>query len=344
MLGVYDFSQELEPFQGRSEEEITQILKNWGVRVIFGGYKSEKLVSSLHQEKIKVYASIGIFVGKDWWEKYPETRPINAEGKPVESEDGYGGLIPIIPFIREKKLKEIRELVTRFPIDGVWLDFIRWPCHWEVHHPRIEQTSFDPLTLEQFQKDSGVAIPEEFSNTSQIAKWILKHHRDIWTKWKCLQITDFVKEARKIIKDTGEDKIVGLFGVPWREKDYDNAIHGIIGQDYTALSKYVDIFSPMVYHLMCGRDVKWIREIATYIYQKSKKEIWPIIQARSIPSHLSKKEFKAALENALYAEGSSGVIVFTLEDLLREDRLNELIRAGALSLQGLSGGRTWQYL
>ncbi len=48
MLGVYDFCQELEPFQGRSEEEITQILKNWGVRVIFGGYKNEKLVSSLH--------------------------------------------------------------------------------------------------------------------------------------------------------------------------------------------------------------------------------------------------------------------------------------------------------
>ena len=55
-------------------------------------------------------------------------------------------------------------------------------------------------------------------------------------------------------------------------------------------------------------------------------------QGRSIPSHLSKEEFKAALENALCAEGSSGVIVFTLEDLLREDKLNELIRAGALSL------------
>ena len=31
-----------------------------------------------------------------------------------------------------------------------------------------------------------------------------------------------------------------------------------------------------------------------------------------------------ALENALYAQGSSGVIVFTLKDLLREDKLNEL--------------------
>jgi len=27
----------------------------------------------------------------------------------------------------------------------------------------------------ELQEDSGVAIPEEFSNTSQIAKWILKH-------------------------------------------------------------------------------------------------------------------------------------------------------------------------
>lgn len=48
-------------------------------------------------------------------------------------------------------------------------------------------------------------------------------------------------------------------------------------------------------------------------------------QARSIPSPLSKEEFKAALENALYAEGSSGVIVFTLKDLLREDKLKDLI-------------------
>ncbi len=30
MLGVYDFSEELEPFQGRSEEEITQIFEELG--------------------------------------------------------------------------------------------------------------------------------------------------------------------------------------------------------------------------------------------------------------------------------------------------------------------------
>jgi len=43
-------------------------------------------------------------------------------------------------------------------------------------------------------------------------------------------------------------------------------------------------------------------------------------------------------------KGSSEVIVFTLEDLLREDKSNELIRAGALSLQGLPRGPTSQYL
>jgi len=302
---------------------------------IFGGYKNDKLISSLHQEKIKVYASIGIFVGKDWWEKYPKSRPINSEGKPVEGEDGYGGLIPVIPFIRERKLEEIKELITRYPVDGVWLDFIRWPCHWEVHHPRIEQTSFDSLTLEQFQRDTKITIPEEFSDISQIANWILKHHRNIWTAWKCLQITNFVKEAREIIKIRGKDKIVGIFTVPWREKDYNNAIHKIIGQDYAALSKYVDIFSPMVYHLMCDRNVRWIREVTTYIYQNSKKEVLPIIQAGSTPSHLSKEEFKAALENALCAEGSSGVIVFTLKDILQEDRLKELIRTSALLSRNL---------
>ncbi len=42
-----------------------------------------------------------------------------------------------------------------------------------LHQEKIEQTSFDPLTLEQFQKDSGVAVPEEFSNTSKRMDFIL---------------------------------------------------------------------------------------------------------------------------------------------------------------------------
>ena len=54
---------------------------------------------------------------------------------------------------REDRLALLAQLTSRVDVDGVILDFVRWPFHWELEcRPggRVTSTSFDAHTLEQF--------------------------------------------------------------------------------------------------------------------------------------------------------------------------------------------------
>jgi hypothetical protein len=90
----------------------------------------------------------------------------------------------------------------------------------------------------------------------------------------------------------------------------------IIGQDYCALSRYVDVFSPMVYHLMCGYPPEWVGEVVEEIYELSGKPVWPIIQSVSAPTSLSAEEYGRTIDVVLHSDVSDGVLVFIMKGVL----------------------------
>jgi hypothetical protein len=115
-----------------------------------------------------------------------------------------------------------------------------------------------------------------------------------------------------------------MFSVPWTETDWDGALRRIMGQDLEALAKYIDVFSPMVYHKMCGQPVPWIANITEHAHGLTDKPIWPIIQTMSKPEAMSDQEFGAAIDQARQADGSQGVILFTWKGLLEENRISTM--------------------
>lgn len=316
---LYGFSPELEPFAGKTPDEQVDILSSWGNTVVFGGFQDRAFVEAAHRAGIQVCAEFGCFVGQRWWETVPGSRPVTDEGKPLENEGGYYGVNPATPQVRQECLKALEQLLTSHAIDGLWLDFIRWPCHWEVHHPLLPCTSFDPGTLARFSQDTGIQLPA--GRVSAVARTVLTRHGQEWTAWRCQQITSWVAEARALLDRVRPGTMLGLFGVPWRLADYDGAILSVIGQDYRALGRYVDVFSPMVYHLMCGRDTDWIGEITEEVHTLSGKPVWPIIQSVDEPSVLSPAEYGRALDVALENPASAGVLVFTMQGALDEAKL-----------------------
>ena len=146
----------------------------------------------------------------------------------------------------------------------------------------------------------------------------MEHHHEDWTAWKCQQITAFVQQVRAIIDQAPRKVLLGLFSVPWRQSDFEGAIRHIIGQDYQALAAPVDVFSPMVYHKLCGRDIPWIAEICAWAAKETRRPVWPIIQAMDDPEALSPQELHEAVRTALTAPGSHGVIIFNLKALSPE--------------------------
>lgn len=315
---IYGFTPKYQAFAGKQPEAIAQSLADWGVTAVFGGYEDPALVAALHEQGIKVFAEVSLFVGKQYWERYPHSRPTTSTGEPMVAEGWYYGVNPIIPEIRTHNVERIRTLIERYEVDGVWLDFCRWPCRWERSTPQLIQTSFDPLTLAAFQRDEGISIPSSLQTIPEKADWLLAHHYEAWTAWKCNQITSFVQQVRVIIDQTPRKVLLGLFSIPWRPTDFDGAIRHIIGQDYQDLAATVDCFSPMVYHTLCGRDVSWIAEITAWVGKKTGKPVWPIVQAMDDPEPLSPQELRQAVQTALTASGSDGVIIYNLKALSPE--------------------------
>ena len=156
---LYGFSSDLPPFAGKGAAEQIAWLRGVGCTAIFGGYEDPDFVAAAHAAGMSVYAEFGCFVGRQWWEQMPESRPITADGAPLEPEGWYCGVNPAIPDVRQERLAALESLLIEHELDGVWLDFIRWPCHWEVPEPTLPRTSFDPFTLAAFCRDTGINMP-----------------------------------------------------------------------------------------------------------------------------------------------------------------------------------------
>ncbi|HUT17834.1 MAG TPA: hypothetical protein VM366_01645 [Anaerolineae bacterium] len=320
---LYGFSPDLPPFAGKSPAEQVAILRSWGNTAIFGGYKDLAFLEAAHEAGMAVYAEFGCFLGQEWWEALPESRPVTAEGRPLEPEGWYYGVNPSLPAVRQARLEALEALLAAYPIDGVWLDFIRWPCHWEVHEPYLPRTSFDAGTVARFCRDTGIEVQAREPRAA--AETIRGQHAKAWRTWRCEQITSWVAEARAVVERVRPGAILGLFGVPWRLADYDGAILDVIGQDYRALGAEIDVFSPMVYHRMCGHGPAWVGAVTAHVHEQSHKAVWPIVQSVDQPDALSAEEYATVLDVALNHPAADGVLVFALQGALEPAKLEVTI-------------------
>lgn len=318
--GVFGLPVGNAAFQGKSYDEISGYLKSLNINAVIGVPLDAELIDALHRQNIKVYAEVGIFAGEEYWIKNPDSRPVNSRGQPIARQDWYCGLCPTQEWLRKEKLQAIREIAKNFDVDGIWLDFIRYPCHWEVISPVLEETCFCPTCIEKFRADTGISLPPDLIATQDKAAFILSAHSRQWYAWRCEQITGFVREAKEALAEENPGLELGLFAVPWKEGELNNAIINIIAQDIRALSSYVDIFSPMAYHKMCGRDIDWISDISRYMRDKTAKKVVPILQAGDVP----KEALAQAITKAL-SDNSSGVVIFDMNAIIN-DKKEEIIK------------------
>ena len=199
-------------------------------------------------------------------------------------------------------------------------DFIRYPCHWEVIPPILEETCFCNTCIEKFKADTGINLPPDLKTTKDKAAFILDSHSLEWYAWRCEQITGFAKEVKKALTEENPKLELGLFAVPWREGELNNAIINIIAQDIKKLSSYVDVFSAMTYHKMCGKDINWISEISKYMQDKTAKKVVPILQATDVS-----KEVLAEAITKTFSNNKAGLVVFDMNTIIN-DKKEETIK------------------
>jgi len=292
-------------------EEVIEKIINLGVNQISlkWEYCNKELISQLQRRNIKVFAEIGLFVDEAMWQKYPDSRPIDRAGNFMERINWYYGVCPNHQKIRAEKLATIDQVLDTLNIDGIWLDFIRYPCHWEdVRNSQIKEYCFCENCLTKYENDVGKA-PEG----------------DDWISWKCQQITEFVQDVRDQIKKSDQRIQLGMFAVPWKEDTYRGAIRSIIGQDFSKLSRHIDIFGMMTYHKLTAQPIDWIEEIVDNVKKSTGKLVVPLVQSMDVPVTVSTKEFEQAIDIA-FGGASQGVIVFHFHDLLKNETKYNIVK------------------
>ncbi len=286
-------------------------LADLGVNSIFvhSGSIDSTMMERAGKEGLKVYSEFATLNGKNYVDKHPEAWAINEKGEKVEAAGWFMGVCPTEPGFRKYRFDQLRTLLSKYDLDGVWMDYVHWHAQFEEPEPILPETCFNDPCLNAFSKASGISIIE--GTTAEKADWILSNHDTAWRKWRSEVIVEWAVEMKKIIKELKPDALLGLYHCPWDDQEFDSARYRILGLDYDLLKETIDVFSPMVYHERMGRSPEWVAENIEWFSNKidfndDSLKLWPIVQA----SDVAPEPFKIVMEGGL-AGKSTGVMMFT---------------------------------
>ena len=120
-------------------------------------------IEATHNSGLRFYAGVACFsdhaANFRFIKERPELWPILENGERRPQMEWYVGMTPIDSRRQEEVLATIGSIARTYPVDGLFLDFVRWPLHWEIElrpgQRKPMDSSFDPTTLAKFEAASG---------------------------------------------------------------------------------------------------------------------------------------------------------------------------------------------
>ena len=151
---------------------------------------------------------------------------------------------PALPAVRAYEIDLMLEVVRKYGVDWVHLDYVRYPCE-----PTEPFFSFDRESLRLFKADTGIDMAAVKARDTGNPAW------NVWLRWNTDRVTVFVRELRAALTTTGRKVRISAAVFP----DAVNA-RVAIGQDWAAWGRegLVDMLNPMLY----TNDVKLYETLA----------------------------------------------------------------------------------
>ncbi|HEX9167949.1 MAG TPA: hypothetical protein VF886_03345 [Roseiarcus sp.] len=261
-------------------------LRDCGVNAIMTESDSYELsaVDATHNAGLRFFAGVACF--SDHASKFrslrerPELWPVLENGTRRPQMEWYVGMSPTDRRRQLEVLARIKSVARAFPIDGLFLDFVRWPLHWEIElrpgPDRPLDSSFDAATLTMFEKATG-ALPRDLDSTEARAAWIRRNRSADWVEFKCKVVSDFVGEARNALKEANADAELGIYVVP----DVNGLTEPLTGQRIKDLAPLVDWVAPMLYHNILLQPPGWVATTLASLVAIGGEKTLPVLQADS---------------------------------------------------------------
>ncbi len=306
-------------------------LDQLGVNAVFihDGSINESMMERMKAEGLKVFAEFATLNGKDYVNEHTEAWAIDKNGNKVEPATWFMGVCPTEPGFKLHRMNELRKLLRKFNLDGVWMDYLHWHAQFEDPEPILPETCFCEHCLTSFQSASGIRVPE--GSTAKKAEWILINHDSAWRTWRCSVIAGWVRDFKMIINQEKPGALLGVYHCPWDDNDFNGARRRNLGLDYDMLREIVDVFSPMVYHGRMGKSPEWVKENIEWFCNRLNiqagmfPKVWPIVQSYNDPNIISAEEFEKVLRYGSGA-GATGVMMFTSNSVAEDEKKVETMK------------------
>lgn len=156
-------------------------------------------VTEAHRRGMQLHAWVNVIPG--WRGKEPPSNPRqlyasrpnwfwhDAAGR-REPMGWYQNLNPCLPEVRQHLTAVMHEIVSRYPVDGLHMDYLRYPNEWHSGYGEggaVPDYPRDPRTLALFRQATG-RTPDQAPA--------------LWTKWRADQLTLLVQEIRMMVNQT----------------------------------------------------------------------------------------------------------------------------------------------
>jgi peptidoglycan/xylan/chitin deacetylase (PgdA/CDA1 family) len=198
-----------------------------------------QMLRQLKEAGIRVHAWLPVFSDPKTAQLRPDWAMTSRAGKP--SGDW---LSPSNRDVQAYVAGILRTLIARYDIDGIHLDYLRYP---DLEH------DYSRSAIEGFGGWSGLG--------NVAVQSLLAEHYSLWTDWRAHEITAFVAEIRQEIGRATDRPIIlsaaliGDAALNYRSLEK-------FGQNYADLAAHLDWVIPMAYFQGDRQPVDWIGKVA----------------------------------------------------------------------------------
>lgn len=321
-------------------------LREFGVDAVWlgSGSVTPERLARLRAERVQVFAEFNTLHVAEYLKQHPDAAPIGTDGRVSPPPQGWQGICPTHEGYRRFRMDAFRRLLQAFAIDGVWLDYHHAHASWEQADPALPDTCFCERCLKHFQDAAGIRLPD--AAAAERAALLLSTHRQAWIRWRLDLFTDWVREFRSIVDETRPSALLGTFHNAWTDDERERARLEKLAIDLKAQARYIDVFSPMVYHARFGHagDIEWIARQVAWLggylgvtgVAGERLRIWPIVQVSDWGEPVPVGQVATVIELGA-RRPATGVMVFAWSGLRKDPRKIEAVGRAFRALA--SGGR-----
>jgi len=301
------------------------------------------VIREAHQRGIEVHAWINVFLAWNPTDKppsnpahllnrHPEWFMASADGIEMGSKvlgdvdlvrRGVEGryLSPSVPEVRRHLLRVIREIIEKYDIDGIHLDYVRYP---NLHY------DYSLISRAEFTRKLGFDPLRVIDHSNGSAEDLRNRRLKVWQKWRTDQITVLVKGIRTLLRELKPDIQLSAAVKPDVKRAY--VQHG---QDWIRWinREMIDFVIPMFY---TGSDKEIARKIEVSNQYVKRGRMFAGIGMYNQDARASVAQVEIARR-----AGLEGMVLYSYDSLVAQPDLAEALRLKVFERPSKVPHRKW---